>query len=69
MPRSWRSSQPRTAGPPRGDDYVRDNLGKKPIQAGDRGGFVVTLLIPYLVSAIRMYESGYASRKTSTPAW
>jgi 3-hydroxybutyryl-CoA dehydrogenase len=45
-------------------DYVRDNLGKKPIQAGDRGGFVVNaLLIPYLVSAIRMFESGYASKE------
>ncbi|MFW0785887.1 3-hydroxybutyryl-CoA dehydrogenase [Gordonia sp. CPCC 206044] len=45
-------------------DYVRDRLGKKPIQAGDRGGFVVNaLLIPYLVSAIRMLESGYATKE------
>ncbi|MDY6807691.1 MAG: 3-hydroxybutyryl-CoA dehydrogenase [Actinomycetota bacterium] len=44
--------------------YARDHLGKKTIQAGDRGGFVVNaLLVPYLVSAIRMYESGYASKE------
>ncbi|AZG44527.1 3-hydroxybutyryl-CoA dehydrogenase [Gordonia insulae] len=44
--------------------YARDHLGKRTIQAGDRGGFVVNaLLIPYLVSAIRMYESGYASKE------
>lgn len=44
--------------------YARDHLGKKTIQAGDRGGFVVNaLLIPYLVDAIRMYESGYASKE------
>ncbi|GAB90853.1 3-hydroxybutyryl-CoA dehydrogenase [Gordonia rhizosphera] len=44
--------------------YARDHLGKKTIQAGDRGGFVVNaLLIPYLVSAIRMYESGYATKE------
>lgn len=45
-------------------EYARDHLGKKTIAAGDRGGFVVNaLLIPYLVSAIRMYESGYASKE------
>ncbi|MEE3850213.1 3-hydroxybutyryl-CoA dehydrogenase [Gordonia sp. LSe1-13] len=44
--------------------YARDHLGKKTIQAGDRGGFVVNaLLIPYLVSAIRMFESGYATKE------
>ncbi|MGW5521890.1 3-hydroxybutyryl-CoA dehydrogenase [Gordonia sp. NPDC003950] len=44
--------------------YARDHLGKTTIAAGDRGGFVVNaLLIPYLVSAIRMYESGYASKE------
>ncbi|MGW0038506.1 3-hydroxybutyryl-CoA dehydrogenase [Gordonia sp. NPDC003376] len=45
-------------------EYARDHLGKRTIAAGDRGGFVVNaLLIPYLVSAIRMYESGYASKE------
>ncbi|QTI67227.1 3-hydroxybutyryl-CoA dehydrogenase [Gordonia polyisoprenivorans] len=44
--------------------YARDHLGKRTIAAGDRGGFVVNaLLVPYLVSAIRMYESGYASKE------
>ncbi len=44
--------------------YARDHLGKRTIQAGDRGGFVVNaLLIPYLVSAIRMCESGYATKE------
>jgi len=37
-------------------------LGKKPIDATDRAGFIVnSLLVPYLLSAIRMYEAGYAS--------
>ncbi|MFG2730314.1 3-hydroxybutyryl-CoA dehydrogenase [Streptomyces canus] len=36
-------------------------LGKEPIQAPDRSGFVVNaLLIPYLLSAVRMVESGGA---------
>ncbi len=42
--------------------WVTDGLGKKPIDATDRAGFVVnSLLVPYLLSAIRMYEAGYAS--------
>ena len=37
-------------------------MGKKPIDATDRAGFIVnSLLVPYLLSAIRMYEAGYAS--------
>lgn len=43
-------------------DYARDVLGKKVITSPDRAGFVVNaLLIPYLLSAIRMVEAGYAS--------
>lgn len=39
-------------------------IGKTPIRAGDRAGFVVNaLLVPYLMSAIRMYESGFVSRE------
>lgn len=39
-----------------------ESLGKQPIEATDRAGFVVnSLLVPYLLSAIRMYEAGYAS--------
>ena len=42
--------------------WVTDTLGKQPIDATDRAGFVVnSLLVPYLLSAIRMYEAGYAS--------
>ena len=42
--------------------FVSDDLGKEPIEATDRAGFVVnSLLVPYLLSAIRMYEAGYAS--------
>lgn len=42
--------------------FVSDTLGKEPIEATDRAGFVVnSLLVPYLLSAIRMYEAGYAS--------
>ncbi len=42
--------------------WVIDALNKKPIDATDRAGFVVnSLLVPYLLSAIRMYEAGYAS--------
>ncbi|MEV4157862.1 3-hydroxybutyryl-CoA dehydrogenase [Nocardia salmonicida] len=43
-------------------DYVKNTLGKMAVQAGDRSGFIVNaLLIPYLCSAIRMLESGYAT--------
>jgi 3-hydroxybutyryl-CoA dehydrogenase len=39
-----------------------DVLGKKVIRAADRAGFVVNaLLVPYLLSAIRMVEAGFAS--------
>lgn len=42
--------------------FVTEQLGKQPIEATDRAGFVVnSLLVPYLLSAIRMYEAGYAS--------
>jgi len=43
-------------------DYATDSLGKRVITSQDRAGFVVNaLLIPYLLSAIRMLESGFAS--------
>lgn len=42
--------------------FVRDQLGKRPVRCKDRAGFVVNaLLIPYVLSAIRMLESGFAS--------
>ncbi len=44
--------------------FVAEVLGKSPIQAGDRPGFIVNaLLIPYLCSAIRMLESGFATKE------
>lgn len=46
----------------RAERFVTGTLGKQPIQVGDRSGFVVNaLLIPYLLAAIRMVESGYAT--------
>jgi 3-hydroxybutyryl-CoA dehydrogenase len=42
--------------------WVQDSLGKQAIDCQDRAGFVVNaLLIPFILSAIRMYESGFAS--------
>jgi 3-hydroxybutyryl-CoA dehydrogenase len=48
----------------RARSFAEDTLGKITIHSQDRAGFVVNaLLIPYLLSAIRMYESGFASRE------
>jgi 3-hydroxybutyryl-CoA dehydrogenase len=42
--------------------FASDQLGKDPIIAPDRAGFTVNaLLIPYLLSAIRMFEQGLAT--------
>ncbi len=42
--------------------WVQGGLGKQAIDCQDRAGFVVnSLLIPFILSAIRMYESGFAS--------
>jgi 3-hydroxybutyryl-CoA dehydrogenase len=44
--------------------FAEEVLGKSTIDSQDRAGFVVNaLLIPYLLSSIRMYESGFASRE------
>jgi 3-hydroxybutyryl-CoA dehydrogenase len=46
----------------RAQQFVREQLQKDPITAPDRAGFTVNaLLIPYLLSAIRMFEQGLAS--------
>ncbi|MGA2968256.1 MAG: 3-hydroxybutyryl-CoA dehydrogenase [Acidimicrobiales bacterium] len=43
-------------------EYAIDSLNKRVITSPDRAGFVVNaLLIPYLLSAVRMLESGFAS--------
>jgi 3-hydroxybutyryl-CoA dehydrogenase len=48
----------------RAEETVQGLLGKHAIRAQDRSGFVVNaLLIPYLLSAIRMFETGIASRE------
>lgn len=42
--------------------FAADVLGKAPIAAPDRSGFVVNaLLVPYLLAAIRMVEAGHAT--------
>jgi 3-hydroxybutyryl-CoA dehydrogenase len=42
--------------------FASEVLGKRVINSQDRAGFIVNaLLIPYLLSAIRMMESGFAS--------
>ncbi|MEV1011449.1 3-hydroxybutyryl-CoA dehydrogenase [Streptomyces sp. NPDC049881] len=47
----------------RAERLVTEVLGKHAIRAQDRSGFVVNgLLVPYLLSAIRMFESGAAGR-------
>jgi 3-hydroxybutyryl-CoA dehydrogenase len=46
----------------RASGFATDTLGKHVIRSQDRAGFVVNaLLIPYLLSAIRMLESGFAT--------
>ncbi len=48
----------------RGRIFVEEVLGKTMIRSQDRAGFIVNmLLIPYLLSAIRMLESGFATRE------
>ncbi len=46
----------------RAEKFLSTVLGKQVIRTRDRAGFVVNaLLIPYILSAIRMFESGFAS--------
>ena len=46
----------------RAREFATERLGKQTILAKDRAGFVVNaLLIPYLLAAIRMLESGFAA--------
>lgn len=43
-------------------EFATDVLGKHVIRSQDRAGFIVNaLLIPYILSAIRMLESGFAT--------
>lgn len=46
----------------RAEAHATGTLGKTVIRSQDRAGFIVnSLLVPYLLSAIRMIESGFAS--------
>ena len=46
------------------EKFAEGVLGKHVIRSQDRAGFIVNaLLIPYLLSAIRMLESGFATRE------
>jgi 3-hydroxybutyryl-CoA dehydrogenase len=46
----------------RAESFVADVLGKRVIRSQDRAGFIVNfLLVPYILSAIRMLESAFAS--------
>ncbi|NED87862.1 dehydrogenase, partial [Streptomyces sp. SID11233] len=46
----------------RAESFVVGRLGKTAIKSPDRAGFVVNaLLFPYLLSAIRMVDTGLAS--------
>jgi 3-hydroxybutyryl-CoA dehydrogenase len=48
----------------RAEEFAGGGLGKHTVRCKDRAGFVVNaLLIPYLLAAIRMVESGFASPK------
>jgi 3-hydroxybutyryl-CoA dehydrogenase len=46
----------------RAEDFMVDTLGKRVIRSQDRAGFIVNaLFVPYVLAAIRMLESGFAS--------
>lgn len=46
----------------RAERFLVDVLGKQVVRSRDGPGFLVNaLLIPYLLSAVRMVESGFAS--------
>ncbi|WP_419993533.1 3-hydroxybutyryl-CoA dehydrogenase [Streptomyces boninensis] len=48
----------------RAEGLAAEILGKHAIRAQDRSGFIVNaLLIPYILSAVRMFESGIATRE------
>jgi 3-hydroxybutyryl-CoA dehydrogenase len=45
------------------DEFATTTLAKTTIEAPDRAGFVVNrLLVPYLLSAVRMFDDGVATR-------
>jgi 3-hydroxybutyryl-CoA dehydrogenase len=47
----------------RAESFI-EQIGKHAIRTKDRSGFIVNaLLVPYLMTAVRMYEEGFASRE------
>jgi 3-hydroxybutyryl-CoA dehydrogenase len=47
----------------RASSFATEALDKRVVRSQDRAGFIVNaLLIPYLLSAVRMLESGFATR-------
>ena len=47
----------------RAEAFAADVLGKQVVRSSDRAGFIANaLLVPYLLSAIRMVESGFATK-------
>ncbi|QCB48945.1 3-hydroxybutyryl-CoA dehydrogenase [Rhodococcus sp. PAMC28707] len=48
----------------RAEKFASEVLGKQVVRSADRAGFVVNaLLVPYLLSAMRMVESGFATKE------
>ncbi len=48
----------------RAEAFSSQQLDKRVIKSQDRAGFIVNaLLIPYILSAVRMFESGFASKE------
>lgn len=48
----------------RAAEFAADTLGKVVVHTKDRAGFIVNMLLcPYIFEAIRMYESGFATRE------
>ena len=46
------------------EKFAEEVLGRCVIRSPDRAGFIVNaLLVPYILSAIRMFESGFATRE------
>lgn len=44
--------------------FASERLGKTPVMAPDRSGFIVNfLLVPYLVAAIRLLDDGHATKE------
>src|SRR5690606_4236180 len=52
----------------RAEQHATETLGKTAIHCQDRAGFIVNaLLVPYLLSASRMFEAGYAAAEDIHP--